>query len=247
MPDEEHLGGFPRWFSMLSLVFKMNDCYGECLCDWLLFSFCIMLNVAWISVIIPQFVDEWSDALLKWTYIYIYISVCMIAILNLDLSRRSNWCESTAPHKLRQLWGGKEGRVAHDDMYLCSVAQNWLLCPAILLPSLSSLAASQGTILPWQSWKHGSDAYLSMRYLRWDCICFAGVADGACSIRLVSWVVVGSVGCTEPGSHELGKVANTKVERFLGCRGNILTKKRSKYLSKWKTKSDSYKFNYKGH
>ena len=35
-----------------------------------------------------------------------------------------------------------------------------------------------------------------------------GVSDGACSVRLVSRVFVGLMGCVEPGSRGLGKVAN---------------------------------------
>ena len=128
--------------------------------------------------------------------------------LSHDLSRRFNWNESAVLHKLRQLRAGKEDQVAHDDIYLCSVTQDLLLCPTIMFPSLSSLATSQGTIIPRQSWKHGSGGYPSKRYLKWDYACFAGVFDGACSVGPVSRVFVGLTGCAEPGSCELGKVAN---------------------------------------
>ena len=45
-------------------------------------------------------------------------------VLSLDFSRRSDWYESAALHKLCQLQGGKEGQVTRDDMYLCSVVQD---------------------------------------------------------------------------------------------------------------------------
>ena len=79
---------------------------------------------------------------------------------------------------------------------------------SILATWSSSLAMCQETIIPQQSQKHGSDGYPSKRYLRWDCACFAGVANGACSVGLVSQVFVGLTGCAEPGSREFGKVAN---------------------------------------
>ena len=43
MPDEEHLGGFSQMgFHIISYV-QMNDLCGECLCDWLIVYFCVML------------------------------------------------------------------------------------------------------------------------------------------------------------------------------------------------------------
>ena len=143
-----------------------------------------------------------------WIETVIYISFSIIPVMNPNLSHRADWCESAASHELHQLQGGKESQVMHGDMQLCSIAQNQLHYLASLLPLLRSLVVIQGTILPRQSWKHGSGGYPSMRYLRWDCVCFGGVADGAFSVELVSWVVVGSMGCAEPGSHKWGKVAN---------------------------------------
>ena len=71
------------------------------------------------------------------------------------------------------------------------------------------LVMNQGTILPRQSWKLDSGSYPSMRYLGWDYSCFAGVVDGAFSVGMISRVVVGLVGCEEPGLHDWGKVAKT--------------------------------------
>ena len=175
-----------------------------------------------------QLVDGWTEYLAE-LKLYKYISFCIIPAMNPDLSPRSDWCESVASHELRQLWGRRESQVTRDDIQLCSVAQNRLLRQAILLPSLSSLVASQGTILPRQSWKHGSDGYPSMRYLGWNCTCFAGVADGACFVRLVSRVVIRLTGCAEPGSRKLGKVA----KKWFHCwdlidqiKGNVVAPKK---------------------
>ena len=46
-----------------------------------------------------------------------------VSIFSHDLSHRFDWYESAVPHKLHQLQGGKEGQVARDDIYLCSIVQ----------------------------------------------------------------------------------------------------------------------------
>ena len=51
---------------------------------------------------------------------HVYASL-YVSVLSHDLSRRSDWYESGALHKLHQLQGGKEGQVARHDIYLCSV------------------------------------------------------------------------------------------------------------------------------
>ena len=45
----------------------------------------------------------------------------------------------------------------------------------------------------------------------------AGIVDGACSVRLVSRVFVRLMGCVEPGSRELGKVANIYALFVAAC------------------------------
>ena len=85
--------------------------------------------------------------------------------MNPKLIHTADGCELATPHELHQLQGGKESEVACDDIQLCSFLQNRLLRQATLLPLLSSLVASQGTILPRQLQKHGSGGYPSMRYL----------------------------------------------------------------------------------
>ena len=114
----------------------------------------------------------------------------MVKLLSYNISRTLSvkYKELVASHRCASCWVVKDKVMSRvscgTQLHLCRTPID-----SILLSVSSTLVVRQGTIIPFQPWKHGSGSY-TLRYLGWDCACLAGVFDWACSVGLMSFGVL---------------------------------------------------------